>query len=78
MGVLFNQWGFHGANCKLELRVEKRRETLSSRATLKRQGFRMVTVGAKTKLENFSATKVFLATTTERIDLNIFITGAGA
>ena len=32
--------------------IEKRRATLSSRATLKRQGFRMVTVGSKTKLEN--------------------------
>ena len=51
---------------------------MSSRATLKRQGFRMVTVGAKTKLENFSATKDFFATTTERIDLNIYIIGAGA
>ena len=76
--MLFNQWGFHVANGKLELRVEKRRETLSSRATLKRQGFRMVTVGSKTKLENFSATKDFFATTTERIDLNIYIIGAGA
>ena len=51
--------------------IEKRRETLGSRATLKRQGFRMVTVGTKTKLENFSAAKDFCATTTERFDLNI-------
>ena len=58
--------------------IEKRRETWSNQATLQRQGFRMVTVGTKTKLENFSTAKDFFATTTERIDLNIYIIGAGA
>ena len=38
----------------------------------------MVTVGTKTKLETFSAAKDFFATTTERIDLNIYVVGAGA
>ena len=38
----------------------------------------MVTVGTKTKLENFSAANDFFATTTDRIDLNIYIVGAGA
>ena len=39
--------------------IEKRRDTWSNQATLQRQGFRMVTVGTKTKLENFSAAKTF-------------------
>ena len=60
------------------LAIEKRRDTWGNQATLQRQGFRMVTVGTKTKLENFSTVKDFFATTTERIDLNIYIIGAGA
>ena len=58
--------------------IEKRRDTWSNQATLQRQGFRMVTVGTKMKLENFSARKTFFATTIERLDLNIYIVGAGA
>ena len=58
--------------------IEKRRDNWSNQTTLQRQGFRMVTVGKKTKLENFSAAKNFFATTAERIDLNIYIVGAGA
>ena len=38
----------------------------------------MVTVGTKKKLENFSTAKDFFATTTERIDLNIYVVAAGA
>ena len=72
--MLSEQWGFRGANGKLELCDRKAEGHLKQSG----QGFRMVTVGTKTKLENFSAAKDFFATTTERIDLNVYIVGAGA
>ena len=68
-----NSRGFHGANGKLELGVGRRRQTLRYRATLNgKASERSLSAGSETK-ENFSATKNFFATTTERIDLNIYI-----
>ena len=65
-------------NGKLELGVGTRRETLRSRATLNgKDSKRLLSARNETK-EKFYATKDFLRLTTERIDLNIYILGAGA
>ena len=73
-----NSGAFAAQTVNWNFAIEKRRDTWSNQATLQRRGFRMVTVGTKIKLENFSAAKDFFATTTERIDLNVYIVGAGA
>ena len=77
--MLSNQWGFHGANSQLELRDRKAEGYLKQSGTLPRQGSRVVTVGTKTTLEKLrNSKKTFLATNTKRLDLNIYIVGAGA
>ena len=50
-----NSGAFAAQTVNWNFAIEKRRDTWSNQTTLQRQGFRMVTVGTKTKLENFSA-----------------------
>ena len=54
-----NSGAFAAQTVNWNFAIEKRRDTWSNQATLQRQGFRMITVGTKTKLENFSAAKDF-------------------
>ena len=56
-----NSGAFAAQTVNWNFAIEKRRDTWSNQATLQRQGFRMVTVGTKTKLENFSAAKDFFS-----------------
>ena len=78
MGMLSNQWGFHGANGKLELRDRKAEGNLEQSGNASTARLQNGHRRQKTKLENFSAAKDFFTTATERIDLNIYIIGAGA
>ena len=73
-----NSGAFAAQTVNWNFTVEKRRDNWSNQTTRQRQGFRVVRVGTKTKHEQFSTAKDFLATATERIDLNIYIVGAGA
>ena len=64
---------------KLGLRDRKAEGYLKQSGTLPRQGSRVVTVGTRTTPEKLrNSKKTFLATTTKRLDLNIYIVGAGA
>ena len=56
-----NSGAFAAQTVNWNFAIETRRDTWSNQATLQRQGFRMVTVGTKTKLENFSAAKDFFS-----------------
>ena len=71
--------GLSRRNGKLELRDRRTEGYLKQSDTLPRQGSRVVTVGTKTTLEKLrNSKKTLLATTTKRLDLNIYIVGAGA
>ena len=73
-----NSGAFAAQTVNWNFTVEKRGDYWSNQTTLQRQGFLVVAVGTKTKHEKFSTAKDFLATTTERIDLHIYIVDAGA
>ena len=76
--MLSKQWGFRGATGKLELRDRKAEGHLeqsgnSSTARLPNGHSRH-----ENETRELLSSKNFFATTTERIDLNIYIVGAGA
>ena len=68
-----NSGAFAAQTVNWNFTVEKRRDNWSNQTTRQRQGFRVVRVGTKTKHEPFSTAKDFLATATERIDLNYIL-----
>ena len=76
--MLSKQWGFRGANGKLELRNRKAEGHLEQSGNSSTARLR----GGHSRQENETReilnSKRLLATATERIDLNIYIIGAGA